>query len=154
LTNHPNWWPISASSNSQKQNTNKPTTGTDDETFFTGLSDADALQTSALAKITPRQVQLVKEMQALQACLPPLSASAAKSTTSNNNNTEEDGLRFKRFRLMVKRRLNKEHREDMSAYPTKDEKKAFLATVFDDEYRRYQAVLLHSSKKVQARTKK
>jgi histone acetyltransferase 1 len=156
LTDHPDWWPISASSNSQKQNTNKPTTGTDDETFFTGLSDADALQTSALAKITPRQVQLVKELQALQACLPPASASAsaAKGTTSTNNNTEEDGLRFKRFRLMVKKRLNKEHREDMSAYPTKDEKKAFLATLFVDEYRRYQAVLLHSSKKNQARTEK
>jgi histone acetyltransferase 1 len=141
LTDHPDWWPLSAS-NSQKQSTNKPT-GADDETFFTALSDADALRTSALAKITPRQVQLVKELQALQACLPPLSLSAAANSTTgnNNNNTGEDGLLFKRFRLMVKKRLNKEHREDMSAFPTKDEKKAFLTTLFDDEYQRYRAVL-------------
>ena len=43
----------------------------------------------------------------------------------------------KRFRLMVKKRLQKENREEMSSYRTKDDKKAFLARLFDDEHKLY-----------------
>jgi hypothetical protein len=48
---------------------------------------------------------------------------------------------------MVKKRLNKDHREDMSAYPTKDEKKAYLAKLFDEQYQLYQALLFKKTEK-------
>ena len=60
------------------------------------------------------------------------------SVHSDNANKEE---LERLFRLMVKRRLNKEHREDMSSYPTKDEKKVYLAKLFEEEYEAYQRLL-------------
>ena len=45
------------------------------------------------------------------------------------------------FRLMVKRRLNKEHRDELLEQPTKDDQKALLAKLFDKELKGYKRIL-------------
>ena len=100
-----------------------------DAQFFVALTETEAIASGAHAKITPRQIQIVNEVSKLQSL----------NVHSDNANNKEELER--RFRLMVKRRLNKEHREDLSSYPTKDEKKAYLAKLFEEEYEAYQRLL-------------
>ena len=118
LTENKEWLPSS-----------KASLAISDEKFFTALADSEAVETAALAKITPRQVQIVYEVMKLR---------SLDSYCSDGN--DKDELQ-KRFRLMVKRRLNKEHREEMTSYPTKDEKKDYLAKLFDEEFDLYQKLL-------------
>jgi histone acetyltransferase 1 len=88
--------------------------------FFQGVSDKDALVAGAVACITPRQVQIVHEIY-------KLSFFREEVPTS--------------FRLMVKKRLARVHREDLSACRTKEEKQAMLAKIFHDTLEQYKAVL-------------
>eukprot|EP00934_Nitzschia_sp_Nitz4_P002858 Nitzschia sp. Nitz4//scaffold216_size36101//19471//20820//NITZ4_007781-RA/size36101-processed-gene-0.45-mRNA-1//-1//CDS//3329542194//2848//frame0 len=90
---------------------------------FTALSETDAFTISTKSRITPRQVQIVHELGMLRKLLL----------------TKDYDL--SPFRLMVKRRLNREHQEDMSDYPSKEEKKAYLAELFDEEYQVHLRVL-------------
>ena len=91
---------------------------------FSALSEADLSILSTKAKITPRQVQLVHELLHLQALL-------ASISTSPDPDLET------RFRLVVKKRLNREHKEDMTLYPTKSEKKAFLSRLYEEHIKPY-----------------
>ena len=122
LNDHPEWWPAH----------NKDAT---DEAFFTAVSEKEALDMSSKSKVTPHQIHIVNELVKLQSLM-----SEQQKTTTDSEELE------KRFRLMVKKRLNKEHREDMSAFPTKDQKKAFLANLFDEQYQSYQALLMKRNK--------
>ncbi len=109
---HRSWWP--------KFPFNTDALLQEDENAFLVLAEHDVLQISTNARITPRQVQLVHELIHLQFVL----------------SKKDDELETK-FRLMVKKRLNREYKEDMVDYPTKEEKKAFLARLYDDEIRPY-----------------
>ena len=113
--------------------TSKASIAITDEKYFTALTDTEAVETAAIAKITPRQVQIVYEVMKLR---------SLNSCSDDESDKEE---LEKRFRLMVKRRLNKEHREEMTSYPTKDEKKAYLAKLFDEEFELYQKLLVGKS---------
>jgi histone acetyltransferase 1 len=119
LTDHPEWWP------SDRKNKDI----TDPTIFFTALSEAQAVETSARAKITPQQVHIVNELQKLQAL-----------QHYNDSGDMKEELE-KRFRLLVKKRLNKDHAEDMSEHPTKEDKKAYLAKLFEEQYQLYTAIL-------------
>jgi histone acetyltransferase 1 len=88
--------------------------------FFQGVSDTDALVAGAVAHITPRQVQIVHEIY-------KLSFLGEEVPTS--------------FRLMVKKRLSRVHREDLGGCRTKEEKQAMLAEIFNDTLDQYKAVL-------------
>jgi histone acetyltransferase 1 len=121
------WWP------KIKSDTAANTNDVDDDIFlslllqgkdaFSALSEADASNLSTKAKITSRQVQLVHELLHLQAVL---------GSTNLTAGTSPDPELETRFRLMVKKRLNREHKEEMTLYPTKEEKKAFLSRLYDD----------------------
>jgi len=102
-------------------------TDTSNAAFFKQVSDADALQAGAVACITPRQVQIAHEIYKLS-LLP--------------ENCSEDLQ--KKYRLMVKKRLAKVHREDLGGCASKEEKQAMLARIFDETFEQYKAVLKRS----------
>lgn len=97
--------------------------------FFKPISDADAIQAGAVACIIPRQVQVAHEIYKLS-LLP--------------DDCSEDVQ--KKYRLMVKKRLAKVHREDLGGCATKEEKQAMLAKIFDETLELYEKVLKKSSK--------
>ncbi|CAB9528065.1 Histone acetyltransferase type B catalytic (Partial), partial [Seminavis robusta] len=109
----------------------KPVT---DPEFFGALSDTQLVQAAATAKIIPRQVQIVMELYKLQQLQEYL------HFTTNNSASHKQELE-KRFRLMVKKRLNKEHREDLSRFRTKAEKQAFLEQEFQKCLAGYNEIL-------------
>lgn len=120
------WWPPSAMVQSS---TNTTTASLLENTkAFVALSEDEASQVADKAKMIPRQVQIVYELVNLQLLL---------SATANDPNEELE----KRFRLMVKKRLNREHREDMSGYPSKEEKKEYLNQLYEAEIKPYKAWL-------------
>lgn len=110
---------------------------------FCALSEEEALQGSSKAKILPRQVQIVNELVHLQFLLASLGGYEKQSG-------DKEELE-KRFRLMVKKRLNREHREEMSCYPTKDEKKAYLARLYDEEMEPYKTWMNKQEQRLQKR---
>ena len=136
LADHPQWWPVSYSSGSL-----------DDKEYFSALLDGHATEVSSKAKITTRQVQIVNELIKLKALLQlqgrlPDDVSNVSGASSKQETTKSShGELETRFRLVVKKRLNRENREEMNAYPTKEEKKAFLAKLFDKEYQAYLALV-------------
>jgi histone acetyltransferase 1 len=108
--------------------------------FFTPLTDVQAQAASALAKITPRQIHLCHELTKLQAVQQQQQQLQGGATATSKTMIQKDELE-KQLRLLVKKRLNKEHREEMSALPTKAGKQAFLAKLFDKELKHYEAIL-------------
>ena len=95
---------------------------------------------SVKAKITPKQIHIANELLKLKA----IHASAEQQQDRISNADKETIERF--FRLMVKKRLNKEHRDELLEQPTKDDQKAWLAKLFDKELEGYERILskLHS----------
>jgi histone acetyltransferase 1 len=122
LADHPEWWPSSR--------TNLDIV---DEAFFSSIPEAEAVQLSARAKITPHQIHIVNELLKLQAL------------QSFDSSKEREELE-RRYRLLVKRRLNKDYGEEMGAYSTKDQKKEFLAKLFDEQFAHYETLLGRSKK--------
>lgn len=121
LSSHPEWWPATAADvMTHADNDMRPS--------FVGLTTSEAQDVSAVSKLTPRQVQFVHEALTLRRLHQLVEH-------EKGGDDEQEDLE-KSFRLMVKKRLNREHKEEMGAYPTKDEKKAFLAKLFDEEYAR------------------
>ena len=108
--------------------------------FFTPLTEIQAQAASALAKITPRQMHLCHELTKLRAVQQQQQQQRAMSTSETTMIQKVDELE-KPFRLLVKKRLNKEHREEMSALPTKAGKQALLAKLFDKELKHYESIL-------------
>jgi hypothetical protein len=106
-----------------------------DADFFTGVSEAQIIQAAAKAKIFPRQVQIMMELYKLY--------QLHEYLRSHNDRSKKDELE-KRFRLMVKKRLNKEHRDVLSGLRTKAEKQAFL----EDEYQKCASSYLATLPKV------
>lgn len=103
----------------------------DEKSFFQPLSDAQATMAGAVAKLTPRQVQIALELYKLDMLEQEL------QQQEKNNRVECET----KYRLMVKKRLVKVHREDLGAYNTKQEKQGFLARVFEETLEQYRAVL-------------
>jgi histone acetyltransferase 1 len=124
MAEHAQWW------SQQDEGTNHHLVVTD-EGFFVALSEADALAASGLAKITPRQVHIVRELLKLLA-LKAYTGDAKEALTT-------------KFRLMMKKRLNKEHAEEISTYSTKERKKAYLAELYDMEMQLYESLLTRRS---------
>jgi histone acetyltransferase 1 len=107
--------------------------------FFTPLTEIQAQAASALAKITPRQMHLCHELTRLQAARQQ--QQQGRGTRTSKAIIKKDEELEKQFRLLVKKRLNKEHREEMSALPTKAGKQEFLAKLFDKELKHYEGIL-------------
>ena len=103
--------------------------------FFTAMTEKEASEMSAKAKITPKQIHVanelfkLKEMQAI-----------AVQHQNKISNADKDAIE-RMFRLMVKRRLNKEHRDELLEEPSKESQKASLAKLFDKELIGYERIL-------------
>lgn len=105
--------------------------GVSKEDFFVALPESDTVKAAAKAKIIPRQIQIVEELFKLQKLHDHLESSGKERKQELE----------KRYRLMVKKRLNKENREHLSGFRTKAEKQAFLEEEFGKCLESYQTTL-------------
>lgn len=102
----------------------------EDEAFFASIPEAQAIRVASRAKITPHQVHIVHELQTLEAL-----------TSANDTKSVSQEELERRYRLLVKRRLNRENREYLSSFATKDAKKAYLAKLFEEQLALYNKLL-------------
>ncbi|VEU41359.1 unnamed protein product [Pseudo-nitzschia multistriata] len=101
--------------------------------FFSAMTEKEAMEVSTKARITPKQIHLTNELLKLQAVRNFLD----EETVSSGD--KEAIERY--FRLMVKRRLNKDHRDELLELPSKDDQKARLAALFAEEVKGYERIL-------------
>lgn len=92
-----------------------------EEGCFSTLREIDISRAASLGCITPRQLQIAYELYKLQGI--------------------PQGADDKEFRLMVKKRLLKLHRERLSTFKTKKERQTFLAELWLEVQTEYNAIL-------------
>jgi len=105
----------------------------DNETFWLPLPESEAIVGAAKLRITPQQIMITHEifkLYALEAHIARLSGSVESI----------EGLE-KKYRLMVKKRLLKLHREELGACGGKEEQKAKLGLIFHETLRHYRSLL-------------
>lgn len=108
--------------------------------YFTGdtfdkLLDSDAVQAAAYAKITPSQIQIAYELLKLES----LQSQIKKKSSSDSTHFVEE--LEKKYRLMVKKRLNIANKDDLAVLHSKAEKQKELAKIFDRTLLEYQKLL-------------
>jgi len=107
--------------------------------FFTALSEREASEMSTKAKITPKQIHIMNELLKLQAIHNFCDDQYQKNKEQDSN---VQVLELERcFRLMVKKRLNKEYHDELIVLPTKEDQKLMLGKLFDDELKQYERIL-------------
>ncbi len=97
---------------------------------FQSLQDGDVIAAAVTAKITKPQIQIAYEIFKLSQVI-----------NTFGGQQDADGNIEKGFRLMVKKRLNYLHREDISACTTKEDKKKKLSELYDDLFKQYKSIL-------------
>jgi len=120
---HVEWWPEPARDSVRMMTASTTTTTTTTtledggttrlsrpEALVVALSETAAIQVADQAKILPRQVHIVYEWMVFRTLR---RMEAAALDNSNNDKTKKEEWET-RFRLLVKSRLNREHREDMA----------------------------------------
>lgn len=101
------------------------------EDCFQPLTDADATSAACKAKMTKTQIHIVYEISKLKSTLNLMS----KETTA-----AEDIM--KKFRLMVKKRLNRLHKEEIGACgDNTEDKQAYLSYLYQKAYEHYLYIL-------------
>jgi GNAT superfamily N-acetyltransferase len=123
---------------------------------LTPLTDVQITQAATRAKITTRQIQIVYELyqlDCLQRYTVAFAAAKAKAYQFRRKGaavqSDEPAVPSanaietleKRYRLAVKKRLNKAHREELSACRNKEEMKVALGVLYDETLQAYQAIL-------------
>ncbi|GAX13968.1 histone acetyltransferase 1 [Fistulifera solaris] len=98
--------------------------------FFAPLKDSILNEASATAKITSKQVQVVYELLRLHQL-------QTYSNTAGASNTE---ALEKRYRLLVKKRLQREYKEDLGACNSKEEMKSLLKELYEQTRRQYEDI--------------
>jgi histone acetyltransferase 1 len=93
-----------------------------DSIFFEPLGDAEAITAAAIGRVTPKQIQIAYELYRLNALT-------------------QDGSLMKRYRLMVKKRLLKAHREELGVATTKEARRELLGSLFDHVFATYTLIL-------------
>ena len=134
-----NGWILSPENETQQEETVRQ------DTFFTTLTERKAQDIGTQAKVPPRQVHIINELLKLKA-LKHFDESMEKSDKpmvddEKAKNKQDYEAIAKRFRLLVKKRLNKENREVISTHPTKEAKQACLAKLYEDELLQHEKVL-------------
>eukprot|EP00536_Pseudo-nitzschia_multiseries_P013457 jgi/Psemu1/211698/e_gw1.575.46.1 len=121
----------------RENGTSKSLAPTDELTaFFSAMTEKEASEMSVKAKIIPKQIHLTNELLKLRAVRCFLEEESEKGVSEEDRETID-----RCFRLMVKRRLNKEHREELLEQPSKDDQKAMLARLFEEELKGYERIL-------------
>ena len=110
--------------------------------FFAVLKDSEALPITVQALTTTRQIQTVYELDRLQR----LQQHLRDMNSARDSNSIDQELREsleKRFRLMVKQRLNRQNGEEIASQCGVDKMaaKLLLEDMFQAVYRRYIAIL-------------
>ena len=112
---------------------------------FAVLKDSEALPITVQALTTTRQIQTVYELDRLQRLQQHLRQTEQQhqSSSDNDNKQEQREVMEKRFRLMVKQRLNRQNREEIAARCGIDKvaAKSLLEDMFQAAYRHYIAIL-------------
>ena len=103
--------------------------------FFSALTEKEASEISVKAKIIPKQIQIANEILKFKAM-----QDTVEHQRDRISSVDKDAIE-RSFRLMVKRRLNKEHRDDLLEEPSKEAQKALLAKLFDKELLGYKRIL-------------
>lgn len=103
------------------------------DTFDT-LQESDIVKAAAKAKITPIQMHISYELFKLE------SLHTMIQNDEKLSETDVEALK-KKYRLMVKKRLNTTNREILGRIHTKADKQKELASIFDDVYEKYQEFL-------------
>jgi histone acetyltransferase 1 len=103
--------------------------------FFTALTEREASEMSTKAKITPKQIHIMNDLLKLQAL----------SSFCDKNEDDKKAKAERCFRLMIKRRLNKEYRDELIGLPTKEDQKLMLGKLFDEELKQYERILRSTS---------
>ncbi|KAG7374074.1 histone acetyltransferase [Nitzschia inconspicua] len=109
-------------------NWNQENTSNLNVNFFMSLTEAQAMDLSAKVKITVPQIHIVNDLIKLQALQDSL-----------YEEREQELDRY--FRLMVKKRLNKENREELGGLGSKEQQKARLAELFEERLMGYNGIL-------------
>lgn len=107
--------------------------------FFTALREQEASEMSAEAKITPKQIHIMNELLKLQAIHSFCDDQYQENKEPDANVKVVELERY--FRLMVKKRLNKEYCDELIELPTKADQKLMLGKLFDDELKQYKRIL-------------
>lgn len=106
-----------------------------DDNEFPPLAEKDAISAAAAAKITKSQIQICYEIYQLQK-----SKKLSKGCAEEKKESIE-----KSYRLMVKKRLNHFHREEIGSCVTKIEKQAKLSELYEEVLDRYNSILKHET---------
>ncbi|MGK3756697.1 MAG: hypothetical protein ACI8RD_009011, partial [Bacillariaceae sp.] len=69
----------------------------------------------------------------------------ALSSFCDKNEDDKKAKAERCFRLMIKRRLNKEYRDELIGLPTKEDQKLMLGKLFDEELKQYERILRSTS---------
>ena len=114
-------------------------TDVDSNAFWSPLPDDLVASGAAELRVTPQQILIASEMAKLCAVEAKIKDLRSSNEGSTNEETIEDIE--KKYRLMVKKRLLKVHREELGACGSKDEQKAKLGEIFDETLRQYRSLL-------------
>lgn len=114
-------------------------TGVDSNAFWSPLPEDLVASGAANLRVTPQQILIASEMSKLCAVEAKIKVLRSSNEISTNEETIE-GME-KKYRLMVKKRLLKLHREELGACGSKDEQKKKLGELFDDTLRQYRSLL-------------
>ena len=106
----------------------------DHKDYFVPPKEDDIVALASFLKVTPKQARIVCEMTKLRTM-------QVSTENHHHDNAQADDHLAKQFRLMVKKRLNKEHREDLSACRNKQEMQQHLSTLFDELHDHYIRIL-------------
>ena len=147
LQKHKDWLDLSEEASTPTNNDGK-VDDINDPNFFMPLSEAQVRMMSIHAKIIPRQIHIAYELLKLKSLKEYIQSSSKSEDTKTMEELEQPQQQKsnvedleKRFRLLVKKRLNKESREELAAFSTVPEKQAFLAQLFDEELKHYESIL-------------
>eukprot|EP00977_Amphora_coffeiformis_P014916 scaffold4244_cov167-Amphora_coffeaeformis.AAC.29 len=97
------------------------------EGFFDLLPESTARELSRMSKLTVQQMQVVYEIDRLH--------KIQKAGETHSHQYE------KKYRLMVKKRLNRDHNEDISACGNKDAMKQLLSELYQEQRTMYDGIL-------------
>jgi len=109
--------------------------------FYLPLAANDAIIASATAKISPSQIQIALELykrQVLDEQIERLTGDKKKKLTAKRKSIAKLEAMFE---VMVKKRLFKLHREDISGCGGKNEKEEVLAYLYTETLKHYRSVL-------------
>ena len=115
-----------------------------DDDCFQPLTESDAASAAAIAKITKTQIQIAYEMYKLKRVAAMIMKDTLKKIGAGLSEDDHSSIRQeleKKYRLMVKKRLNHLHKEEIGACPTKAEKQAKLTELFGESYARYKSIV-------------